>query len=245
MPRTPFVGVKLIFILCSLVLAAPTFLASGMAHAAEEPEIKWKTASRRSRGDVQWTVFVETQKTPGRPAFRIETSFDVVPVVAAATLMQEMVEAGVATTPGETRRVMERFDRGALVHTRIDLPFMFADREIAVRIEHTDDPRTGIHRVEWVDANDLLPPVEEGVLRLASRGYWEFRPATPGRTEATYVTRAEVGGSLPAALGDRLLKGQAVTAVERLGDLLAVRERTHVAGPPPSAGFLPAEAKTP
>jgi hypothetical protein len=47
------------------------------------------------------------------------------------------------------------------------------------------------------------------------------------------MSRAEVGGSLPASLGNRLMKGQAVTAVERLGGLIAERRLTHASGPPP------------
>jgi hypothetical protein len=55
-----------------------------------------------------------------------------------------------------------------------------------------------------------------------------------GRTSATYLSRAEVGGSLPAALSDRLLQGQAVEAVQRLQALLLERTTTNVAAPPPA-----------
>lgn len=202
---------------------------------AEAPDAIWQMASEhsRDRDGVEWSVYVEAEKTPGRPAFRIETSLGVPPFVAAATLMQEMSEPGGAAM-GQTRRLMERTDREALVHTYIDLPFMFSDRELAIRIRHTDDVLTGIHRIDWVDENDVLPPVDDGVLRLATQGYWEFRPSGPSRTDATYVSRAEVGGSLPDAVSDRLMQRQAVDAVKRLQRLLAERGQTHVAGPPPS-----------
>ncbi len=215
-----------------VLLAASTAVAEGPPEDGG-PDASWRMASRKSHDGLEWAVYEETQKTPGRPAFRIETTFDVTPVVAALTLMEEMAEPG-GMGSGETRRLIERSDREALVHTYIDLPFMFSDRELAVRIRHSDDLTSGIHRIDWVDENDALPPAGKGVLRLATRGYWEFRPAGPGQTSATYVSRAEVGGSLPAALSDRLLQGQAVDAVQRLQALLLERRRTHVAAQPPA-----------
>ncbi len=226
---------------CALSTVVPSLLTgllvgswTGVAFG-DAPGASWQIASTRSRGGVESSIYVEVEKTPGRPAFRIETTLDAPPLVAAVTLMDEMALPG-STTPGEKRRLIERSDCEALVHTYIDLPFMFSDRELAVRIRHTDDRATGVHRIGWVDENGALPPVAAGVLRLATEGYWEFRPRGPSQTSATYVTRAEVGGSFPAALGDRMMKSQAVDAVERLRGLLAERGRTHVAGSPPAAG---------
>lgn len=203
------------------------------AASAEVLDDPWQIVSTRSRGGVEMSVYVEAQKKPGRPAFRIETSLEASPPAAAATLMEAMLESKEAMA-GERRRLIERTDREALVHTYVDLPLMFSDREVAIRVRHTDDLATGTHRIDWVDENEALPPVGDGVLRLATEGYWEFRPSG-GRSSATYVTRAEVGGSLPDALSDRLMRTQAVDTVKRLQRLLEERGRTHVAGPPPRA----------
>lgn len=223
----------------SLLMSAALFFLCGSGGAAETPEAasareaSWQLASHAARDGVEWTVYEETRKTPGRPAFRIETLLGVSPVVAAATVMDQMSEPdGVAS--GQTRRLLERREGEALVHTYIDLPFMFSDRELAVRIRHSEDRASGTHRIDWVDENDALPPAGKGVLRLATRGYWEFRPEGGSRTSATYVSRAEVGGSLPAALSDRLLQGQAVDAVRRLQSLLVEGPRVDVAAPPPA-----------
>ena len=200
---------------------------------AQTPPANWEIASTSNRDGFEYRVYVETKKTPGRPAFRIEANFDTSPSEAAATLMASMSEESSATS-GERRRVLEQTPNGALVHTYVDLPLMFSDRELAVQIDHRADAATGIHRIMWTDANDVLPPPEGDVLRLETEGHWEFRPAPRGLTEATYYTQAEVGGSLPSAVGDRLMKGQAVAAVKRLHRLIAERKRIRVASPPPN-----------
>ena len=191
----------------------------------------WEESESRD-GDLPWSIYVETDPAPGVPAFRIETSFEVPPAIAARTLMASMADND-ATTRGERRILLERTRDTALVHTFVDLPFMFSDRELAVRIVASHDVSSGIHRIDWVDENEHLPPPEDGVLRLRTAGYWEFRPRAPFGSFATYVSRAEVGGSLPAGIRDRLMRGQAEDAVERLAQLISDRDTATVAAPPP------------
>ena len=169
------------------VFGWPTARAWAGGLPNEGPGASWEVASRSTDRGVDSVVYVEAQRTPGHPVFRIETTLDVPPIVAAATLMEGMLEQD-RSDAGETRRVMEHSEHRALVHTLVDLPFMFDDREVAIRIEHTDDGLTGIHRIEWADQNDVLPPVAKGVLRLSTKGYWEFRPTGLGRTHAIYMT---------------------------------------------------------
>lgn len=206
-------------------------LVGASDEAKEEPSAGWERTATRD-DDLAWAVYVETEPAPGVPAFRIETSFEVPPAVASRTLMAAMSD-NEPTTSGERRVLMERSANSALVHSFVDLPFMFSDRELAVRIVASQDAATGIHRIDWVEENDQLPPPQDGVLRLRTSGYWEFRPRAPFGTFATYVSRAEVGGSLPAGIRDRLMRGQAEDAVERLARLIGEREAAAVDAPPP------------
>lgn len=216
----------------ALCLAVSAGAEVGGAQSEDAVDGTWRRAADREDALLAWSVYVEREPRPGRPAFRIETRFAAPPSVAAATLMESMAEDG-STTRGERRRLLERKPNGALVHTYIDLPFMFADRELAIRVTASRDAATGIHRIEWVDANEHLPPPAVGVLRLQTKGYWEFRPDPIGGTRATYVSRAEVGGSLPLALQDRLMRGQAEDAVKRLARSIGERGTVQVAAPPP------------
>jgi hypothetical protein len=202
----------------------------GQANDASE---RWELADRSTQGDVAVTLFVESEATVGRPAFKIETTFDVSPFVAVVTLMDGMVSAS-DVPPGQRRRILERSEHEAIVYTFIDLPFLLSDRELALRIVHTENEETGIHRVDWVEANDVLPAVQKKVVRLSgATGFWEFRPDGQGGTLATHVTQAEIGGSIPASIGDRLMRSQALNTVERLRSQIRIRKQTHVAGSAP------------
>jgi len=194
----------------------------------------WKLAESRVESGSEVSVYVETQKTRGRPAFKVETEFGSTPLVAAQTLMADMLDES-NLPKGQRRKVLARGDHEALVYTSIDLPLMLADRELALRIVHSEESETGIHRVAWKEANEALSAGTAGVVRLeGTNGYWEFRPDGPARTIATYMTQTEIGGSIPAAIGDRLMKSQAMEAVERLRGQIATRQRTHVASGSPS-----------
>jgi hypothetical protein len=214
-------------------LYAYALLGTASADVADEAAA-WQLAEQRVDEGAPVTVFVETEKTPGRPAFKIETVFEAEPSAAALTLMQDMLNESDLPS-GQQRKILEQSDHEALVYTFIDLPFMLADRELALRIVHSDDATTGVHRIDWNEANEVLPRGDDRIVRLTgARGYWEFRPDGHHRTRATYLSQTEIGGSIPISIGDRLMKGQAVDAVARLRRSIEMRRRTHVAAGPPS-----------
>lgn len=206
-----------------------------LSHApswANEAGERWMLAESSGEGESGVTLFVETERTAGRPAFKIETTFDVSPFIAATTLMDGMVSESDAPK-GQRRRVLEQSEHEAFVYTFIDLPFLLSDRELALRIVHSEDSEAGIHRIDWAEANEVLPAAQGGVVRLnGAQGYWEFRPDGQDGTLATHMTQTEIGGSIPNSIGDRLMKSQALESVERLRNEIRIRQQTHVAGAP-------------
>jgi hypothetical protein len=208
-----------------LMLFAGSVAASGSDRAD-----RWERADERVVDGVPRTLFVEQERTPGRPAFKIETRFTAPPALAASVLMEGMLSDD-DLPKGQRREILEHDEHAALVYTFIDLPFMLSDRERALRIVRSEDPRSGVHRVDWKEANDVLPPDEGGIVRLSGAiGYWEFRPEEDGGTRATHVTQTELGGSIPDAIGYRLMKSQALDSVERLRGRIRERARTELAG---------------
>ena len=158
----------LLMILVALVALVPVLIPS-QAWSVELDG--WEMASRSARDGRPFALYVEATKTPGTPAFRIETVFDVEPRLAAETLMREMADTDRSSSTGETRKLISRSEGEALVHTYVDLPLFFSDRELAIRIRHSHDPESGVHRIEWIDDNDVLPPVaSDDVLRFEPAG---------------------------------------------------------------------------
>lgn len=217
------------------LLLSTLLLAPGAALGADDAEIRWKRVENRVDAGREVTVFEQAEPTPGRPAFRIETILDAKPSVAAAELRQEMLSEN-DVPRGQTRKILTSRGDESVVHTFLDLPLMLADREIALRLVSSIDSATGTHRVDWNEANEMLPPAASGVVRLqGTRGYWEFKPEGAGLTRAVYQSQTEIGGSFPVSLGDRMMKGQAIDAVSRLRTRIERRLRTHVASDRPKA----------
>jgi len=217
-----------------LIVATIFAFATGPVARASEESGAWQLAESRAERGVPFVLYVEEGGEPGRPGFKIETTLAASPDVAAAVLMESMLAAD-DLPGGDRREVLERTERGALVYSFVDLPFMLSDREVALRIHHEDDPSTGVHRVSWRESNHELPPSKGKAVRIeGTNGYWEFSPLGAQRCEATYLTRAEPGGSIPAAIADRLMKKQAVEAVERLRGKIEMRRVSDVAGGPPA-----------
>lgn len=218
----------------SFVLSLVALLTGAAATSgASEPAPSWQLADRRGEGEEAVALFVETTPVPGRPTFRLETAFEVEPAFARRVLLDDMVDPSRAPK-GQKRKVLERTANGAVVYTFIDLPLMLADRELVLRVEEFHDPATGIHRIEWAEANELLPPADAEVVRLTgAAGYWEFRPDGQGGTKAIHETRTELGGSIPISLGDRLMKSQALESVESLRARIAESGPSAVASGPP------------
>jgi hypothetical protein len=203
------------------------------AEASAESEGIWEVADRRGAGDDSIVLFVEEEPTPGRPTFRLETRLAVPPAEAHRVLVEGMLDPKEAPS-GQQRKVLERSSDGAVVYTFLDLPLMLSDRELVLRVKHSHDASNDVHRVEWNEANELLPPSGKDVVRLeGAAGFWEFRPDGRGGTAAVHMTRTELGGSFPAALGDRLMKSQAVEAVEKLRERVDRAVASDVAAGPP------------
>ena len=208
-------------------------IATAPAAGAGEPDPRWQLADRRGEGDASLALFVEAEPTPGRPTFRVETSFEVPPSLAHQILAESMLDPNEAPR-GQRRKLLERTENGAIVYTFIDLPMLLSDRELALRVVESSDAATGVHRVEWAEANDLLPTADSDVVRLTgAAGFWEFRPNGRGGTQAIHMTRTELGGSIPESIGDRLMKSQAIQSVESLRARIDRHPQSAVAAGPP------------
>jgi len=132
------------------------------------------------------------------------------------------------------RRTHLRERPGELVsHLRLDVPFI-SDRDV-VSVIHWDanasDGAGTLRRIEWSPARGVLPPADDGVVRIESRGFWEFRPAATGGCDVVYEQHAELGNSVPAWLIESRMTDEIVGEFRILRSALAAHVPA-VASPP-------------
>jgi hypothetical protein len=197
--------------------------------ALADAEEGWRLAEPHSDDPSGYTLYIEDSDEP-YPGYKAEGWLEAEPEAAAASIMVLMT--GEEFVPdGQTRRGVRQDDEVLVLHTHIDMPVMVADRDLAIRITHSIDRETGVHRVDWISADDEVPAPGGGVVRIAdARGYWLLVPDRPGRTRATYMTRAHLGGWLPARLISPMMRDQVAGDITRLQQ--AVQNFTVSAAPP-------------
>lgn len=239
MPTRPRIPLRSSFVILAaasaalFVVGASAVALAGVSSGSQAPSDDWRLDQRSGKGGEAIALYAEKSPVAGRPSFLLETSLSVPPAVAHRLLVDNLLDPSAAPS-GQTRRILERSENGAVVHTFIDLPVLLADREVALRVVHEHDTTHDVHRVVWHEANEVLPPAADGIVRLkGAEGYWEFRPDGQGGTKAVHLTRTEIGGSFPAALGDRLMRAQAVESVEKFRARVASHVEHDVAAGPP------------
>jgi hypothetical protein len=189
---------------------------------------RWRALEAGDGEAEGYALYVE-ETDAAYPGYKAECQLDVDPEEAAVSTMVLMTGRDFVPD-GQTRRILRRGEDELVLHTYIDMPVMVTDRELTIRLTHSSDPETGIHRIDWVNADEERPASNGRVVQISdARGFWEFVPDGSGRTRATYVTHADLGGWLPASLISPLMRGQVAGDVTRLQQ--AVRRFTVSAAP--------------
>ena len=109
-----------------------------------------------------------------------------------------------------------------ITYYEINLPFMFRDRDLAIRYDFYGDSATNTYGLKWHDVPELAPPIPEGVIRMkASLGGWNFSPGKNGTTLATFVQFGDLGGKMPAWLVNKMGGKTLIDDLNRLRKLVA------------------------
>ncbi len=102
-------------------------------------------------------------------------------------------------------RVLKREKNRMVAYQRLAFPIV-SDRDYTLvsRNEKWLGPEGPIYRVRWEPANELGPPLREGVQRVAlCEGGWLLEPGANGTTRATYSIFTDSGGGLPPFLAEK------------------------------------------
>src|SRR5262245_56428669 len=190
--RTLASPIALLF-LC-LLLAAPA------TSDPTENEAGWTPGEKGSgRG---YTYQVYSQQKEGEPfvRYRVQGTIDATPEVCQR-LARDLSSDPARAPKDQTREVILKTDNEQIIHTSIDLPMMFSDRDIVTRGVKSADPKTGIYRIDFKSIEHPQVPPRDGFIRLTKTGgFWEFVPDGPERSKVTLETFVDLGGALPAWL---------------------------------------------
>jgi hypothetical protein len=176
----------------------------------------WEPGAKKQGNGYAYQIF-SLQKA-GEPfmRFQIRGTID-----APADVVQQAANR-VATDPalapeGQKRTVLSRSDDETVLQTEIDLPALFADRDVITRGHASVDPATGVRRIEFKSTPYAAAPPKEGVIRLENTGgTWEFVPDGDQRSKVIFESYVDLGGSLPAWLIDGQMQTNAAGSFENV-----------------------------
>ncbi|MEM7409364.1 MAG: hypothetical protein AAF430_03910 [Myxococcota bacterium] len=208
-------------------LVLTTFLLSGAALA----DGSWSSEGKKQGSGFRYEVFSQANDGEEFVRYRVRGTIDATPERLGRSV--RVIASDPERAPeGHTRRVLDDDADAFVVHTHIDLPALFSDRDIVTRGENMIDPATGVRRVNWKAIEDRRAPPSEDVVRIQrSAGFWEFTPKGESLSEVVYETYIDLGGSLPAWLVQPMMADMVGTNFEDLASE-AMSPRPAVASPP-------------
>ena len=181
--------------LTSLLLASPA-----ISDPSAESDAAWSPGKKGEGHGYTYQVF--SQQKEGEPfvRYQVKGTIDNTPEVLAR-LANELSSDPARAPKDQTRKVILKTDAEQIIHTSIDLPMMFSDRDLVTRGVGSVDPKTGIRRIDFKSVEHPSVPPREGFIRLTqSGGFWEFVPDGDKRSKVTFEMFIDLGGSLPGWL---------------------------------------------
>jgi len=175
-------------------------LGLAVPSASDPASDGWQPGDKGQGKGYAYQVF--SQQREGEPfvRYQVRGTIDAAPELLAKTA-QDLSTDPSRAPKDQTRRVISRTDTETVIHTSIDLPMMFSDRDIVTRGVRATDPKTGIARIDFKSIEHPSVPAREGFIRLQrTGGFWEFVPDGEKRSKVTMETFVDLGGSLPAWL---------------------------------------------
>lgn len=197
-------------------LVAGFALAVSIPCSAAGPGAEWEPGEKKQGNGYAYQTF-SVQKE-GEPFVR----FQVRGTIDAPADVVQRAASKVATDParapeGQKRTVLSRSEDETVLQTEIDLPAMFSDRDVITRGRSTVDPATGVRRIEFKSTDYAGAPPKEGVIRLGNTGgVWQFVPDGEGRSQVTFESYVDLGGSLPTWLISGQMESTAAGSFENV-----------------------------
>jgi hypothetical protein len=173
--------------------------------------------SEESRGDV-WVLYTRDVAGSDAPAFRLVSRTEE-PIERVIDALARKSQEERYLADGYRRTVLARGDDYLLTHLLLDVPIV-TDRSLFLMTRWSTDPDTGVHRATWEPAEDERFDLDQGAVRMHSRGSWEFTPLVDGGTRLVYEQHTELGGWFPARLIARRMNPEIINELTILLGIL-------------------------
>ena len=195
----------------------PVHLLAFAVPAASEPDDGNWTPGEKGQGHG-YTYQVFKQQKEGEPfvRYQIVGTIDAEPAVLTRTA-RDISRDPKRAPEGQTREVILATENETILHTSIDLPMMFSDRDVVTRGVGSVDPNTGIGRIDFKSIEHPAAPPKPGFIRLTqTAGHWEFVPDGAKHSKATFETYVDLGGSLPGWLVSGMMASNVLGQYEQV-----------------------------
>ena len=185
-------------------------LAVAAPSASDPKSDAWTPGDKGEGRGYAYQVF--SQQKEGEPfvRYQVRGTIDATPEVCQKTASR--LSADPSRSPKDQKRVVvAKTDTETVLHTSIDLPMMFSDRDIVTRGHASTDAKTGVRRIDFKSVEDPRVPPQDGFIRLTNTGgFWEFVPDGAQRSKVTFETYVDLGGSLPGWLVSGMMSSTAI-----------------------------------
>ena len=215
-------------------LVASLALAVSIPCWASGPGAEWEPGEKKQGNGYAYQVF--SVRKEGEPFIRFQVRGTIDAPADVVQSAASRVSTDPARAPKDQKRTVLYRDRDETVlHTEIDLPAVFSDRDVVTRGRSSVDPDTGVRRIEFKSTNYASAPPKEGVIRLDNTGgAWEFAPDGNGRSKVTFESYVDLGGSLPDWFVSGQMQSTAAVSFENVArEALENNPRTAVSAPGP------------
>jgi hypothetical protein len=196
------------------LLAAALLICSLGAAAQAVADDGW---SEESRSDV-WVLYTRDVAGSDAPAFRLVSRTEE-PIERVIDALTRKSQEERYLADGYRRTVLERGDDYVLTHLHLDVPIA-TDRALVVVNRWSTDPDTGVHRATWEPVEGERFDLDQGAVRMHTRGSWEFTPLVNGGTRLVYEQHTELGGWFPAWLIERRMNPEIINELTILLGIL-------------------------
>ncbi len=174
----------------------------------------WTPGEKGQGPGYSYQVFKQQKEGEPFVRYQLRGTIDAEPAVLTRTA-RDISRDPKRAPDGQTRKVIVATETETILHTSIDLPMMFSDRDLVTRGVGSVDPKTGIGRIDFKSIEHASVPPQEGFLRLQrTGGFWEFVPDGAKRSKATLETYVDLGGSLPGWLVSGMMASNVIVQYE-------------------------------